>query len=89
MNIYDLINEELKRMYTDRDHNLAMAKNGQAMDGRFIVGRNYEYVAESINTNITAFRSIILGAFAGRDEKIQNVIAELALTGDHNEKSGI
>lgn len=82
MNLYELVNEELKRMYDERDMwlKMSMAMKVDSSDGR-LSGERYR----KLDNEIIDIRKKLFSQIENYDKKIQEKIAELALTGNTNE----
>lgn len=87
MNLYSLINEELVRMYAERDNWFRlMLEVPDIKDsyGHKTAHPNAKIFADKykeMDAEIVKLREKIFGQFERYDEKIQEKVAELALTG--------
>lgn len=89
MNIYDLVNEELKRLYAERDMLIRLFHEEAHRNGRIGAGQQHAENARFVGMEIAKFRAAMLETFTNHDEKIQEKIAELALTGDSDGEIGL
>jgi hypothetical protein len=89
MNLYDLVNEELKRMYEEKsvlfNILIQISENKKFGDVSGHNHRDFSARFRAIESEIKDIRSKMLTQFESHDQKIQEKIAELALTGNTNE----
>lgn len=78
MNLYELVNEEMKRLYLEMERN---RENWARNSGSSF----YQVRHNEAEETLRKFRDAILDQFKNHDQKIQEKIAELALTGSTDE----
>lgn len=89
MNLYMLINEELTRMHRERDAWLVIINSSpreQNFDqlngyGTGYIGQTAQRRYDEINRQIYSIREKLLSALEQHDARVQEKVAELALTG--------
>lgn len=83
MNLYDLLNEEMKRLIHDRDHWYSTVLNVDRNNATSVkLARDQYYKYSDL---VDEQRKKIFAQFENYDKKIQEKVAELALTGKADE----